>query len=140
MKSKIFCGFLFPLFLAACTGEASTAPASENDVDAARNFINAALKGDYQQARQYLLPDSVNTQYLDAFERAFTDHMTPEDKKGYAEASINILNVAPVNDSVTVVNYQNSFKKKQDSLKVVRHNGQWLIDLKYAYAAKNRAQ
>lgn len=132
---------MFPIFFTACSGtDAGKITTSENDVDAARNFIDAALKGKYNTARQYLLPDSVNGQYLDVFERNFNDHMTPEDKKGYAEASINILNVQPVNDSVTIVHYQNSYKKKEDSLKVVQQNGQWLIDLKYAYSPQKNTQ
>jgi type IV secretory pathway component VirB8 len=60
--------------------------------------------------------------------------MSREDKKGYKEASINIHNVNTLNDSVTVVQYSNSFKKQNDSLKVMRNNNTWLVDLKYSFA------
>jgi hypothetical protein len=57
---------------------------------------------------------------------------TGEDKAGYHEASINLFDSRKVNDSTTVVNYSNSYMNKKDSLKLVRINGQWLIDLKYS--------
>ncbi|MFN2439113.1 MAG: hypothetical protein ABR503_07930 [Chitinophagaceae bacterium] len=119
-------------FFCACSNEENVAT-SENDVDAARNFIQSALKGDYKLARTYIIPDSTNTQYLDAFERNFTNRMRPEDKKGYRNASINIHNVREIDDSTTVVNYSNSYMNKNDSLKVRRLNGEWLIDLKYSF-------
>lgn len=45
--------------------------ASENNIDAARNFIRAALDGKFDEARRYMLQDSVNTNYMDIAERAF---------------------------------------------------------------------
>ena len=81
-----------------------------------------------------MLADSVNNQYLDAFERNYKNRMTREDKKGYTEASINIHSVKPVNDSVTVIHYSNSFKKKSDSLKGCKEHNSWLVDLKYSFA------
>ena len=77
--------------------------------------------------------DSLNQQYIDAFERNYNERMNPEDKRGYREASINIHLVNQLNDSITIVNYSNSYKNKNDSLKVVRSNGQWLVDLKYLF-------
>lgn len=80
-----------------------------------------------------MLPDSVNMNYMDVAERNFqkTEQST---KDGYRTASINIIRVMePVKDSVTVVIYSNSFKNDHDTLKVVKTNGQWLVDLKYLY-------
>lgn len=135
MRSILLTGFLFLHFFSACSNEETVT--SENDVDAARNFIQSALEGDYNKAQTYIIADSTNIQYLDAFERNFKNRMSPEDKKGYRNASINIHNVRAVNDSTTVVNYSNSYMKKNDSLKVTKLNGQWLIDLKYSFASKD---
>jgi hypothetical protein len=135
MRSILLTGFLFLHFFSACSNEETIT--SENDVDAARNFIQSALEGDYNKAQTYIIADSTNIQYLDAFERNFKNRMSPEDKKGYRNASINIHNVRAVNDSTTVVNYSNSYMKKNDSLKVTKLNGQWLIDLKYSFASKD---
>ena len=136
MKSKLFTGFLFLQFFGACNNEESITT-SENDVDAARNFIQSALEGDYNKARAYIIGDTTNIQYLDAFERNFKNRMSPEDKKGYRTASINIHKVREIDDSTTIVSYSNSYMKKNDSLKVSRLNGEWLIDLKYSFAVKD---
>jgi len=136
MRSKLFTGFLFLQFFCACNNEEKTAT-SENDVDAARNFIQSALEGDYDKARTYIIADTTNIQYLDAFERNFKNRMSPEDKKCYRNASINIHKVREEDDSTTIVNYSNSYIKKNDSLKVSKLNGQWLIDLKYSFTAKD---
>ncbi len=136
MRSILLTGFLFLQFFCACNNEEKVT-GSENDVDAARNFIQSALEGDYTRARIYIVADSTNIQYLDAFERNFKNRMSPEDKRGYRNASINIYKVREMDDSTTIVNYSNSYMKKNDSLKVSRRNGQWLIDLKYSFTAKD---
>jgi hypothetical protein len=129
MKSVFpFC-FLFLLFFACNSADEASQPASENDVDAARNFINAALKGQYDEARKLIVQDSVNNAWVDLFKRAYQQRMSMADKAGYRDASINIHNVQSLNDSTTIVKYSNSYKKQNDSLKVVRRNGEWLVDL-----------
>jgi hypothetical protein len=134
MKSVLAICFLFLQFFLACNSSDKTEiPASENDVDAARNFIDAALKGHYDDARKLVLQDSANNAWIDLFRRNYQEHMSLADKAGYREASINIHNVATLNDSTTVVQYSNSYKKQNDSLKVIRRNGAWLVDLKYSF-------
>ena len=59
--------------------------------------------------------------------------MSAEDKKGYREASINIHSVEGINDSVSIIHYSNSFKKQRDSLRAVRLDEKWLVDLKYSF-------
>lgn len=125
-------------FMAACNNadQQKAVAASENDIDAARNFIQSALEGNYRDARKYIYSDSTNMQYIDAFERNYNERMDPEDKREYRQASININSVNQLNDSVTIINYSNSYKKNIDSLKVIRINQQWLVDLKYSFVNK----
>ena len=131
---KLLSGFLFLSMMISCNeNEEPKATASENDADAARNFIRSALNGKYDEARTYVLPDSTNNNWIDLFERNYKERMNPDDKRGYRESSINIHSIKEVNDSVSIVNYSNSYKKRDDSLKVVRVNGQWLVDLKYSF-------
>ncbi len=104
-------------------------------MDAARNFIDAALKGHYDVARTLIVPDSVNNSWIAIFKRGYQERMSEGDKAGYRNASINIHNVRNVNDSTTIVKYSNSFKKQDDSLKVVHRNGQWLVDLAYSFSS-----
>lgn len=139
MKSLPFIGSLCLLLFSACNSN-DTNTTSENDVDAARNFIRAALDGQYKQAQNLIVADSVNQQYLDAFATNYRERMSGEDKRGYREASINIHDIHTINDSITIVHYSNSYKKTQDSLKVVRQNKNWLVDLKYSFAAADTTQ
>ena len=127
--------FLFLLFFVACNNsDKKETPTSENDVDAARNFINAALKGHYDDARKLVLQDSANNAWIDLFKRAYQQRMSQADKAGYREASINIHDVQTVNDSTTIIKFSNSYKKQNDSLKVVRRDGNWLVDLAYSFS------
>lgn len=125
---KIFPSLLLLLVLACNNSDKKLE--SENDVDAARNFINAALAGDYNKARTFMLRDSANEERMNLIERV---NLLPEEKKGLAAATINIHSVKKLNDSATVVIYSNSFKNNWDTLKVVRDKGQWLVDFDYLF-------
>jgi hypothetical protein len=121
------------LFLFSCKTDDKKSPEiSESNIDAARNFIRAALDGKFKEARMYMLTDSVNTNYMDVAERSFkrTDQLT---KDGYRASSIYIHKKEKLNDSTTIVIYSNSFKNDHDTLRVVRVNEQWLVDLKYLF-------
>ena len=59
--------------------------------------------------------------------------MNRGDKRGYREASINFYDTRQMNDSVSIISYSNSYKKQKDSLRVVRRNDTWLVDLKYSF-------
>jgi|SRR5205085_12235866 hypothetical protein len=129
MKKILSASFLL-LILGACNNDKTSK--SENDVDAARNFIRSALDGKFSEARQYMLQDTANLQFLDVAERNY-ERAPVETINSYRGSTINIHQVNPVNDSTTVVVYSNSFKKDHDTLKVLKVNNQWLVDLKYLY-------
>lgn len=106
----------------------------ENGMDAAGKFLRAALDGDYRKAKTLLVKDSTNQQMIDIYEWNYNNRMTPEDKTEYKKASIRFLKEThAVNDSVTIVHFSNSYKDKNDSLKVIRANGQWFIDLNFTF-------
>ncbi len=132
-RTDIF--FLFLLFsFAACRSkEKQPNGKSENNIDAARNFIRAALDGRFEEARTYMLADSVNTNYMDLAERSY-QRAEQAVKNGYRASSIRIFSpVLEVNDSTTIIVYSNSFKNDPDTLRILRINSQWLVDLKYLY-------
>ncbi len=139
MKSSLLTGFFFLQFFCSCGSNEAPEPAAD-DLGTASGFIRSALDGDYEQARTLMMQDSVNIQYLDAFERNYKGRMTRDDKKGYKDASINIHNILKLSDTVTVVRYSNSFKRKADSLKIVQLDGRWLVDLKYSFSPKESLQ
>ena len=124
--------FLF-LFAAACTNQEQKAEEkSENDIDAARNFIRAALDGKFNEAKTFLLSDSSNIEYFDANERNYQRNNADE-KRNYREATINIHKVTPLNDSTSIVIYSNSYKNDHDTLRILKKKNQWLVDLKYLF-------
>ena len=134
MKNFLFTSSLFSLFLLGCNNnDQPGSTASENDVDAARNFIRAALDGDYKRAKTFVLDDSTNKQSLDLYENYYNKNMSAEDKKGYKAATIHFLETRQLNDSMTIVQYSNSYKDKKDSLKIIRLNGKWFIDMNFAF-------
>jgi len=124
--------FFLVILCYSCRNKDNGASKSENNIDAARNFIRAALDGKFNEARDYLLPDSVNMNYMDVVERAYKN-IDQSTKDGYRGSSIRIHGVNPVNDSVTIIIYSNSFKNDPDTLKLLRINSRWLVDLKYLY-------
>jgi DTW domain-containing protein YfiP len=135
MRGIIMTGLVLFLVCSSCNNdkEDKKEVTSENDVDAARNFIRSALDGNWREARRFMLQDSTNTQLLDTYENNYQVHMNKEDKRGYREASITLYDTREVNDSVAIINYSNSFKKQKDSLRVVRIDGTWMVDLKYSF-------
>jgi hypothetical protein len=120
------------IFCACNNSDRATAGEPENDLDAARTFIKNALEGRFDQARQIMLRDSTNDQTMDVIERNY-EHMPQSDRIGYRNATIQIYNTRELSDSLRVVTYSNSFKNQKDSLKLVRINDQWLVDLKFTF-------
>lgn len=109
----------------------SESDAAENDVEAAKNFIQAALKGRYDRASDFMLHDSANDERLDAVSRV---QLSSEEKAGLWDASINIYSRKVLNDSTSIIVFSNSFHKENtDTLKVVKKEGKWLVDFKYLF-------
>ena len=144
MKS-IITGFLFLLFFCACSNDSTTdrsdtTQTSENEVDAARNIIRLALDGRWNDARGLVVPDTLNNEYMDLAEQNYQQRLDLATRNGYRAASIIIHSVAEISDSVSVVHYSNSYKKQEDSLKVVRSGDRWLVDLKYSFPATKKVE
>ena len=129
---KLLTSLVFALVLFSCNNEENeTRTTSENDTDAARNFIRAALDGKWEEARSFMVQDSTNLQLLDRAESMYQSRER-EEKRAYRESNIRFYETRPINDSTTVIHYSNTYKNRKDSLKVIRTSGQWLIDLKYS--------
>lgn len=122
--------FLLIMFAACESNDRKPGGDPVTDIDAARDFIRASLDGNFQKARNYMLRDSINEERMNLIERV---SLSPDEKKGLAASSINIHSVTPVNDSVTVVIYSNSFKNNWDTLRVLKQQGKWLVDFNYLW-------
>lgn len=130
MKKIFYLSSLAVFCFVSCNNNDKQPAKAENDVDAIRNFIQFALYGDYDKAKTYMLPDSINKEQMNAIERV---NLSPEEKTGLSNASINIHNINRVNDSTTVVIYSNSYKNNWDTLKAIKQKGEWLVDFKYLF-------
>ncbi len=123
--------FSFLFIIISCKNEEKSSQ-SENNLDAARNFIRSALDGKFNEARNYMLQDSLNNNYLDVAERSYKNSDQAV-KDNYRASTIIIHNLSDINDSVSLLIYSNSFKNDHDTLRIIRGNDKWLVDLKYLY-------
>lgn len=124
---------LLLILLAACGNEEKAPATSDNHVDAVRNFVRAALDGKFNEARMYMIADSLNNNLLDVAERSFKN-LPQETKDGYRASSIRFPSpMISINDSTSIVIYSNSYMNNPDTLKVYRIGGKWLVDFKYLY-------
>ncbi len=122
--------FIIPclLLLAAC-GDSHSFKKADDAQDAGREFIRASLDGNYERANFYMFADSTNQMLLSKWRKDY-DRLDHEDQKKYRDADILPINIQTVNDSVTIYTYANTYKKDTTTIKVVRINGTWLVDLK----------
>jgi hypothetical protein len=138
MKKLIQLTPILILLLSACNESTKEEVKPANGMDAASKFLRAALDGDYKKARTYLVKDSTNHQMIDIYEKDYNNNLPPEDKTKYKSASIRFLKEThEVNDSTTIIHYSNSYKNKPDSLKIIRINGQWFVDLNFTFQPKD---
>lgn len=108
----------------------------ENDTNAAREFIRAALDGNYDKARTFLVNDSLNQQDLSASERLYNERMTKEEKEKYRGAAVHIHERKVLDSATSIIYFSNSYRNQKDSLKVVKTGDKWLVDFKYIFKHK----
>ena len=130
MYKIISSAFIFLCFI-ACNQSAKTKKNSD-PLEAGREFINASLIGDYDYAKKYLLSDSTNLMYFDRFVD-FDNKKPSADKEGYKNANIIINSTENISDSVTIINYSNTYKKEPSRIKLIKKNNEWLVDFKYTF-------
>ncbi|MEP7252091.1 MAG: hypothetical protein ABI683_06915 [Ginsengibacter sp.] len=121
---------LSTMMLAACDN--SPEVRKTDPLESGRGFIEASLKGDYDEAKKYLLQDSTNIEYFNGL-RDFNTKRSKEEKQGYKDANILIDSTEKLSDSVTIITYSNTYKNKSSKLKMVRKNNEWLVDFKYTF-------
>jgi hypothetical protein len=129
MKKIIYFSSFLLFCLCACNNEDKTETAG-SDINIVSDFIKAALKGDYENAKTFMISDSLSLARMNNIARV---NLSAEEKRGLAGASINIHTITRVNDSTTVVIYSNSFKNNWDTLRALKLNGRWLVDFNYLF-------
>lgn len=131
MKRTLLFGLICAITLSACDDKKKV---TNSDIGVAEAFINDILENNFKEAETFVLKEETNKQYFDLFKKEFESKGAAE-LENYKNADIIINEISPVSDSVSIVNYSNSFKKdKSNKLKMVRVDGQWLVDLKYTFS------
>jgi hypothetical protein len=131
MIKKLIYTLTLAVIIFSCNNAEDKNPVTGTDV--ATTFIRAVLDNDFKTAKQYLLIDETNKQYFESFQHMYQQKNESELLK-YKNADIIINTIEPKNDT-TIVNYSNSYEKNtKTKLKLIRSNGQWLVDLKYTFA------
>lgn len=130
MKRFFLLFFIIAAFY-ACNSEPAY-PKAENSFDAAREFIDACLKGQFERANAYMLKDEENEKHLDELRKDYA-LKTKANKEEYKEASIIVTNDETLNDSTHLIYYKNSYDKIARKVKVIQTNGTWLVDFKYTF-------
>ena len=131
MKVKILLAAFVATLLFSCNSKKEV---PNTDIDVARAFIKDILDNNFKEAEKFVLKEETNKQYFDLFKKEY-ESKNEEELAGYKNSDIIINEIAPLNDSVSVINYSNSFKRdKSNKVKMVKVNGQWLVDLKYTFS------
>ena len=135
MQKAIIVWFVVLAFFESCTN-GNTVHLTD-PVEAGREFIDASLKGNYEVARKYILADSVNMEYLSIATRNFDIKLSPQQKEGYKNANIIIDSIQKISDSVTIINFSNTYKKSPAKIKLIRKNNEWLVDFKFTFSGNS---
>ncbi|HMK04819.1 MAG TPA: hypothetical protein VK489_11530 [Ferruginibacter sp.] len=132
MLKKILSCLLVFTSLLSCNSNAEKDPV--DDIGVARTFIRNILDNNFNEAERFLLKNETNQQYFERFRQTYNAQGKDKLEK-YKAADITIYEVTNVSDSVTIVNYSNSYiKDSKSKVKLVRINGKWLVDLQYTFS------
>jgi hypothetical protein len=104
---------------------------AEDALDAGNEFVRASLDGDYDKAAFYLYKDTsgVNQMLLNKWKGDY-EKWRNDDKIGHKKANIIVITTDKVNDSTLSYVYSNSYINDTTTIKIIRVNGEWLVDLK----------
>ena len=127
---KKIIGVLAVAAILSCNNEAKYTKAADAQ-EAAREFIRASLDGNYDKASFYLYKDAagVNEMLLNKW-KADYGQWKQEDKVGHKEANIIVITTQPTSDSTLNYIFSNSYKKDTTTIRIIKTNGEWQVDLK----------
>ena len=130
MKVKLFIAVIVLALFTSCSDKKKN---HNTDIDVARAFIKDILENNYKDAKTFVLNEDTNNQYFDLSKKEF-ESKSKEELKSYKDADIVINEIKNLNDSVTIVNFSNTYKKNiKNEVKVVKVNGEWFVDLKHTF-------
>jgi hypothetical protein len=106
---------------------------AEDPLDAGREFVRAVLDGNYEKAVLYI---EDNQEDKDLFERykQYMNNQPKKEKLQLKSSSIIINKVENLSDTVSIVNFSNSYSMKPTELKIVQKNKKWLVDFSFTFS------
>jgi|SRR5450432_1006237 Domain of unknown function (DUF4878) len=128
---KILVLFTLMSIVVSCSNSDGSYTKAADAQEAAREFVRSSLDGNYDRASFYLYKDSagVNKMLLNKWKDDYSK-WTQEDKVGHKNANIIVINTEQLKDSAMNYVFSNTYKKDTTTIKVVKANGEWLVDLK----------
>ena len=127
---KLIASFCIVATLSCNSGKEGGYKKAENALDAGTQFIRASLDGDYDKAAFYLLKDSTNMLMFEKQQANYKELSSKEKDKNKA-ASIRPVAITSDNDStVQYKYYHTSNPADTTTLRIVRQQDTWLVDLK----------
>lgn len=122
---NIFVNILIVFVFLSCNSR-SNYPVAENALDAAREYVDGTLKGEFKKSETYLLPTEANKQHLEKVKKNYYKFNDVQ-RQDYRGASIIIEKEITVLPDKSVIYFQNSFDKQKDSIVVVNNQGEWKV-------------
>jgi hypothetical protein len=98
-----------------------------------REFVRAVLDGDYEKANLYLLKDPEDQELFKRYQ-SYMKKTPRNELLQLKSASIVINKVEPLSDTVTLINYSNSYTMKPTDLKVIKEGKSWKVDFSYTFS------
>jgi hypothetical protein len=133
MRNRILSLFTAVLLLITGCTEPEGFKKPEDALDAAREFVRAVLDGDYKRAELYVLPEEDDIRLFNRY-KDYMKKQPDKERLGLKSSSILVNKVEQLNDSVSIVNYSNSFSKKPMDIRVIRKDGEWWVDFSYTFS------
>ena len=138
MRSIIIFAFAAFIITTGCEENADYKK-PDDPLEAGREFIRFALDGDMHRAKIFILPGAANERLFENIEKKYAAE-SQEEKNNYKDASIIINKSQSLNDSITIINYSNSFKRENSEIKLIKRNGEWWVDFKYTFTGDTSAK
>lgn len=138
MRSIFIILFTCCIISSGCTGNEDYQK-PDDPLEAGREFIRFALDGDMRKAKVFILPDGANERLFENIEKKYAAE-SQQEKDNYKDASIIINKSQSLNDSTTIINYSNSFKRENSEIKLVKINGEWWVDFKYTFTGNTETE
>ena len=96
---------------------------SNTDIEVAKTFVKYVLENDFKEAATLVTNDAANNSYLKQLEKSQQEKWSKEEAEQYKNADVIIFEVSNVNDTISIINYANSYRVQEKSkVKVVKMN------------------